>query len=229
MAGRCTISLGEPLDEAHRTFSAKGMEASHQARWATHVGVDVSRPAPALDAFGHQPMAKSWIVDQDARVQAVDCREPFGTPSIVDGGDMDMDDVVHLLFVRQDGGFIGNQGDLLCPSMRHAVEPQAAAPSMLDGQGAILKDPPKPTLEDARAVVPTCWSSLQVVGDRRGLVSDVVEVQQGVHEEGNPHLRVPRESFEIRPTPQVEAADVETCDLCYFYQSEASVGSKLPI
>ena len=136
--------------------------------------------------------------------------------------------------------------------MRHAIEPQAAAVlldlqqhrQILHRRDAILEDPPKPTLEDGSAVVPTCWSSLQVVGDRRGLASDVVEAQQGVREEGNPHLGVPRESFGIRPTPRFEAVDVETCDLCYFCRSEeakrearfqleigpcTSMGSKLSI
>ena len=102
--------------------------------------------------------------------------EPLGVPIIVDGGVMD--DVVHLLFIRQDGGLFRRQRNLLCPTMRHAAEPQETA-ILLDHQRhrrelhrhvAVVEGPPQPTLDDSSAVVTTGWLRPQVVGDRCDLV-----------------------------------------------------------
>ena len=82
-----------------------------------------SRGQPAAhDAFLDQPMTKAGTVHQDAGVQEV---KPLCTPVVIDRGVMN--DVVHFLLVRQDGGFIFQQGDLFSSPMWHAVQPEETA------------------------------------------------------------------------------------------------------
>ena len=61
------------------------------------MGVEVTRPAPAHNAFLDELVAELRVIHKNASIQTVQGLKPFVVPVIIDGGIMD--DVVDLLFI----------------------------------------------------------------------------------------------------------------------------------